>query len=246
MVEAFKLMLIDIGNFFGFIFDSIATIVYRAWDSMYQGFSIIWNDIKDLFSEAADFFGTTFSKAWEAVKKVFSTGGKIFDGIKEGIVSSFTNIVNAIIGGINKVVSKPFNAINDVIYVIRNFSIAGMKPFKDLWYISVPSIPLLQYASGGFPNVGQMFIARENGPELVGTMGGKNVVANNQQIESGIAKASYSGMKQALKETNANQGGDVYVQNTVKIGDETISKTIKKANKDEVLKTGEPIFEETW
>jgi hypothetical protein len=133
-----------------------------------------------------------------------------------------------------------------VIYSIKNFSIAGMKPFSGLWYISVPSIPLLQYASGGFPNVGEMFIARENGPELVGTMGGRNVVANNQQIEEGIAKASYSGMKQALMETNANQSGDVYVQNTVKIGDETISKSIKKANKDEILKTGEPIFEETW
>lgn len=246
MVQAIGLALQDLGKFFSEVFEGISTIVSRAWESLLEGGSLAWQGIKDVFSELGNFFRDTFKNAWAEVKQIFSTGGKIFDGIKEGIVSSFTNIVNKIISGINKVIANPFNALNDVIYSIKNFSIAGMKPFSGLWYISVPSIPLLQYASGGFPNVGEMFIARENGPELVGTMGGRNVVANNQQIEEGIAKASYSGMKQALKETNANQGGDVYVQNTVKIGDETISKTIKKANKDEVLKTGEPIFEETW
>lgn len=246
MVQAIGLALQDLGKFFSGVFEGISTIVSRAWESLLEGGSLAWQGIKDVFSELGNFFRDTFKNAWESVKNIFSTGGKIFDGIKEGIVSSFTNIVNKIISGINRVIANPFNALNDVIYSIKNFSIAGMKPFYGLWYISVPSIPLLQYASGGFPNVGEMFIARENGPELVGTMGGKNVVANNQQIEEGIAKASYSGMKQALMETNANQNGDVYVQNTVKIGDETISKTIKKANKDEVLKTGEPIFEETW
>lgn len=53
------------------------------------------------------------------------------------------------------------------------------------------------YASGGFPSVGEMFIARENGiPELVGTMGGRNAVANNMQIENGI----YRAVLQALRE----------------------------------------------
>ena len=44
-----------------------------------------------------------------------------------------------------------------------------------------------RFAAGGFPNVGQLFLAREAGPELVGTMGGQNAVANNDQIVSGIA-----------------------------------------------------------
>lgn len=43
------------------------------------------------------------------------------------------------------------------------------------------------FASGGFPDTGEMFIAREAGPELVGTIGGKTAVANNAQIEAGIA-----------------------------------------------------------
>lgn len=44
------------------------------------------------------------------------------------------------------------------------------------------------YASGGFPKQGQMFIARERGPELVGKIGQKNTVANNEQITAGIAE----------------------------------------------------------
>lgn len=43
------------------------------------------------------------------------------------------------------------------------------------------------FASGGFPETGEMFIAREAGPELVGTIGGKTAVANDAQIEAGIA-----------------------------------------------------------
>lgn len=44
-----------------------------------------------------------------------------------------------------------------------------------------------EYASGGFPDAGQMFIAREAGPELVGTIGNRTAVANNDQIVEGIS-----------------------------------------------------------
>lgn len=51
------------------------------------------------------------------------------------------------------------------------------------------SIPTA-YASGGFPSTGELFIAREAGPELVGTIGGRTAVANNDQIVDGIASAN--------------------------------------------------------
>ena len=46
------------------------------------------------------------------------------------------------------------------------------------------------FASGGFPDTGELFVAREAGPELVGTIGGKTAVANNNQIVEGIASAN--------------------------------------------------------
>lgn len=45
-----------------------------------------------------------------------------------------------------------------------------------------------RYATGGFPTTGQLFIANEAGPELVGSMGNKTTVANNQQIVAGISR----------------------------------------------------------
>lgn len=46
------------------------------------------------------------------------------------------------------------------------------------------------YADGGYPAQGEMFIAREAGPELVGRIGNHTAVANNDQIVSGIASAN--------------------------------------------------------
>lgn len=55
------------------------------------------------------------------------------------------------------------------------------------------------FAQGGFPDAGQLFIAREAGPEMVGTMGGQTAVANNDQIVAGIQ----NGVAQANAEQNA-------------------------------------------
>lgn len=53
--------------------------------------------------------------------------------------------------------------------------------------------PIERYASGGAPGGGQLFVAREAGPELVGTLGGHTAVMNNDQIvasvSAGVARA---------------------------------------------------------
>ena len=115
------------------------------WDGVKKGASAAWTGIKNVFSPVINWFKNQFTKAWTAVKNVFSTGGRIFDGIKEGITSAFKNVVNAIIRGINKVIAVPFNAINNILDKIRNVSIAGVKPFSGLISrFNVPKIPTLQ------------------------------------------------------------------------------------------------------
>lgn len=52
---------------------------------------------------------------------------------------------------------------------------------------SLPKLNVSWYASGGFPDEGELFMAREAGPELVGTIGGRTAVANNDQIIEGIS-----------------------------------------------------------
>lgn len=56
------------------------------------------------------------------------------------------------------------------------------------------------FASGGYPQTGELFVARENGiPEMVGQIGGSSAIANNDQIVDGIA----SGVAAANEEQNA-------------------------------------------
>lgn len=136
------------------------------WNKLKSGAANAWAGIKSVFSSVATFFGDVFGKAWNAVKKVFSTGGKIFDGIKEGITNAFKAVVNAIIKGINKVVSIPFKAINKVLDKIRNISFLGISPFKGLFGdISIPEIPLLY--RGGVLKKGQVGYLEGNGDEAV-------------------------------------------------------------------------------
>lgn len=118
-------------------------------------FNKVVTNIKDIFRSIPNWFKDTFSKAWQAVKNVFSTGGKIFDGIKEGIANVFRTVVNGIIGGINKVISVPFKSINNMLNKVRNVDILGVSPFKGFWKqnpLSVPQIPMLAQGAVIPPN----------------------------------------------------------------------------------------------
>lgn len=61
-----------------------------------------------------------------------------------------------------------------------------------------------KYASGGIPDMGQMFIARESGPELVGSLSGHTAVMNNDQIVSSVANGVYMAVKSAMGSNNGN------------------------------------------
>lgn len=54
------------------------------------------------------------------------------------------------------------------------------------------------FANGGFSRSGELFIAREAGPELVGSIGGKTAVGGNNQIERAIFNAVLTAMSQAM------------------------------------------------
>lgn len=111
--------------------------------SVLSVFSGLWSSIQNIFSHVTDWFKDTFSAAWQAVKNVFSSGGKVFDGIKGGILDGLKAVINALIAGINKVIAVPFNGINSALKKIRSIKILGLTPFSGISTISVPQIPKL-------------------------------------------------------------------------------------------------------
>lgn len=58
------------------------------------------------------------------------------------------------------------------------------------------------YATGGFPETGQMFIANEKGPELVGNIGSSTAVVNNNQIVESVAQGVASAVSSVLVQGN--------------------------------------------
>lgn len=89
------------------------------------------------------------------------------------------------------------------------------------------------YASGGFPQTGEFFMARESGPELVGRMGSRNAVANNDQITEGIKGAVFEAMLDAFQaggifERKSDANKDVTLELTIKADSETLYKVVRK------------------
>lgn len=124
--------------------------------------------------------------------KLTETAWKLDDN---PIIEFVKNMANGIVNIMNKVI----DCVNEMFHIqFGGLTIKGVEiiPSFDKRLINIPKIPLL--AEGGFPDQGQMFIAREAGAEMVGSIGRRTAVANNDQIVAGIA----NGVAEANEEQN--------------------------------------------
>lgn len=85
---------------------------------------------------------------------------------------------------------------------------------------------ITKFAAGGSPLSGQMFIAREAGPELVGNLGGNTAIMNNDQI---VASVSAGVARAVASVIGGNSGQPIEV--TVKVDSETLYRTVKKGER---------------
>ncbi len=93
------------------------------------------------------------------------------------------------------------------------------------------------YAAGGFPEVGELFIAREAGPELVGRMGSRTVVANNDQIIAGIEAGVFNAVVAAMSGTKGGSGNSPIII-PVYIGPEKIYEAVVDAGNRRSVRAG--------
>lgn len=91
-------------------------------------------------------------------------------------------------------------------------------------------------ASGGFPDTGELFIAREAGPELVGRINGKTAVANNDQIVSGISNGVYNAMKSVMQTNGSTNNMNLHA--TFVMDGEVVGKQVIKYHNGVVRRTG--------
>ena len=91
--------------------------------------------------------------------------------------------------------------------------------------------PIEQYATGGTPTGGQMFIAREAGPELVGTIGRNTAVMNNDQIVASVASGVQKAVAEVMAAYMGSQSTPVVVNTTIKMqNDEVLARAVERGN----------------
>lgn len=193
------------------VFYNIGVLVSGTWETI----KIVWGIVSGWFdTNVIQPLSNLFSSLWDGITKWASdTWAKICDGfltaynyinthfltplrtavatVFDGLVGAVKAALNGVISALNSALRWIFGGINSILRDLKNFSIAGYSPFAGLRTISVPQIPML--ADGGFVDQGQLFIAREAGAEMVGSIGRRTAVANNDQIVEGIATATREG-----------------------------------------------------
>ncbi len=102
---------------------------------------------------------------------------------------------------------------------------------------SLPKLNVSWYANGGLPDVGELFVAREAGPELVGTMNGHSAVANNDQIIEGIKQGVYEAVMSAMSQ---QKGGTSRVE--IVADKQGIFKVVQSGAEEYAMQTGESPF----
>ena len=208
----------------------VGTFFTNLWTGFLDGAKAAWVGVKEIFSKVGSYFSDVFSKAWAGVVKVFSIAGDIFVDIKNGIVEAFKVVVNGIIKGLNSVIAIPFNDINAALKLVRDVNILGLTPFSSVKEIHVPQIPYL--AEGGMlDNSGQLFVANEAGPELVGSIGNRTAVMNNDQIVSAVSQGVYRAVVQAMA-----QSGDQTVE--AKVNDKVLFEAVVNRARQETMRRG--------
>ena len=176
-----------------------------------------------LLSKVSNLKNEVFSYVGNVADRVKSKGSDIVSGIKSGYENNKWSIRSAV-SGIPNLISSGIGSL----YNIGQSAIASFAngfasihiPMPHIGWnwnrfdlgnfsFSVPSFNLRWYAKGGFPNMGEMFIAGEKGPEMVGQIGKKNAVANNTQITTAIKEAVVEGMMQVAMATSTEQSDDL-------------------------------------
>lgn len=201
-------------------------------------FETLWKNIKNTFSPAFKWFDekvvapirSAFEKAATKIKRSFETA---FNGIKTVVKSIFNGILGIIENAINGVIRM----INRLIEGFNSIVKAASWITGDKWngISKIKKVNLTKYASGGFPDEGELFIAREAGAEMVGSIGRRAAVANNDQIVEAIS----AGVYQAIR--NANGGNGAGNRNTTVVAQcdgKTLFKIVVDENNKVVRSTG--------
>lgn len=200
----------------------------------------------------------SFNAIGDIKSKVTPKGRDIISGMRTGLNnnwSSLSGILSNIPGKVANAIPSLYTVGQNVIQTFANGFSSIHIPMPHIGWdweggsikignfkFSLPRFNLKWYANGGFPGMGEMFVARESGPELVGRMGNRSAVANNNQIIAGIRAGVFEAVVNAFESMQGrNDRGQelhIYLEGDAK----KLFKVIRQEGNNYQKQTGNPVF----
>ena len=173
--------------------------VFTTIKPIIDEFLILIADIKDGLIGIKDAFV-------QAAKKLLETKSikDAWEKLTTGLSDAFAKMKDSIGGDLEAIKDKILEIISNipiVSFIASTFTSEIKSGSKG---IDNTKAQLRGYATGGFVDHGDLFIANERGAEMVGSIGNQTAVANNDQITQAIATATYNAMSKALSENNGS------------------------------------------
>lgn len=204
-----------VDTFFSTLGTKIASSFTTSWTKVKAEWGVVtdWFESKIIapvqtaFESMCSSVGGFFVSLWDRIAGVFAgVGGWFQSNVVDAINSAFRALVNGAISLLERMLNGIIRPLNNFIGKVNSvLSIVG-GGISTISYVSIPRL-----ANGGFVDEGQLFIAREAGAEMVGRIGRKTAVANNDQIVESVSQGVYEAVQRASGETNSSNSRPITV-----------------------------------
>lgn len=210
---------------------TLALAIYQHWDDIKEWLSTTWETIKNKATEIWGAIKDWFIETWTLTKQqavdtwneivgylqekwdnITSKAEEVYNAIKNFFIGGFESArdsIGQVLADLSAWFSDTFGgligwcqaACDWIQSVLTGLGLVGGTSSPESWNANLPE----EFrAGGGFVDEGQIFVAREAGPEMVGTIGGSTAVANNDQIVEGIRQGVFEAVSAAM----SNGGGN--------------------------------------
>ena len=184
--------------------DDIKTNVGNKWNDLKTDTSTKWDDIKSDFSTKLDDMKTAASERFDSIKTTITekwTNAKDWLTKNIGTKKDWKDKFKGILDGAGNILDDLKNKFSNwkatlkmphISWDSNGWQATGtLKKVLETLHLptALPKINVSWYAEGGFPRDGDFFVANENGPEMIGRIGNRSAVANNEQITESITNA---------------------------------------------------------
>lgn len=197
-------------------------------EALKKGIGIIWDKVKEKFNKFKTDVTAWFNSKLTDFKNF---GSEVITKIRDGI------------GDIWSKVSQKFTDFkNNIKDFFTNMDIFNIKVSYEPTEIlgNTVNLPKLSFkASGGYVNSGEAFIARENGmPEMVGRIGNRTAVANNDQIVQAVSAGVFNAVVSAMGTLSGGRNTDSSIPIVINLNGEPIYKDVINRHNNEVIMGG--------